>query len=699
MTYSNLAYQRYHSPPIGKTYMPTSAEEWVISDVNQTFDDSAHAALQILHNEWFEFILYYLGEQWISFEKAAGTYRRVSKEDWIPTPVDNHVQTAVEVAHSNMLSAKLIPQVRPNSNMPNDRFSAKIGELILRNLDGDLNSPWFTEKEWAYLWSCIVGTGFMRPEVMYLKNKAIRLPTPQKEQRRSGALMDEEIDYGSEFETVMNDVMIDSRHINPFAVRISELATDLHPVRCPWWGFQEIKSLDWVRENFPDKAEFVGTDTIEGSSVRYQTKLAELVGSASTRVFSSTYGTRGTLYGRLDRHTIVKTKEWAPTIDYPRGRCSVVATNVLLYDGPLPISDDEGLAEYGGVAFHYRRVPGRFWSKGIVKDILSPQDRINGVDAQIVLNRKTCINPQKLIPAGSGIKSWSGEPGLEVRWNPTQTMGHEPKIMAGVPLAPQIWNERVGMADAIKESSGSEDILKGKAPQGVRAGIALDMLEEKAASRHFHRDERMALSLSQMYRLRLILVQKEYKIPKMLKMVGEDNQWEVMQYTGADLRGNNDVTMEPDAGIARTTAGRTYLLMQLAQSGMINVGSPIERSEVFRRLGLKGFKTEVSHDVERAHRENSMLGHGQGELFEEESVFMVDDHNIHLAIHTDYMKQSNFLELPPQHQEEFVSHVGAHLTAIMESQAGEQPVELPPEQGGAASAQGAQMGGEGASSV
>ncbi len=698
MTYSNLAYQRYHSPPTGKTYSPTMAESWVISDINQTFDDSAHPALQILHNEWFEFVLYYLGEQWISFEKAAGTYRRVSKEDWIPTPVDNHIQTAVEVAHSNMLAAKLIPQVRPNSNMPEDRFSSSMGELILRNLDSDLNSPWFTEKEWAYLWSCIVGIGFLRPTTMKLLNKAIKLPV--KEKRRSGALMDEEVDFGGQFETVANDVMIDTRHLNPFWVRVSELATDLHVTRCPWWGFQEIKSLDWIRENFPEKADFVAADSIEGSSVRYQAKLSELVGSASTRVFSSTYGTRGTLYGRLDRHTIVKTKEWAPTIDYPRGRASVVASNVLLYDGPLPISDDEGLAEYSGVAFHYRRVPGRFWSKGIVKDILSPQDRINGVDAQIVLNRKTCINPQKLIPAGAGIKSWSGEPGLEVRWNPTQTMGHEPKIMPGVPLAPQIWNERVGMADAIKESSGSEDILKGKAPQGVRAGIALDMLEEKAASRHYHRDERMAQSLGQVYRLRLILVQKEYKVPKLLKMVGEDNQWEVRQYTGSDLRGNNDVTMEPDAGIARTTAGRTYLLMQLAQSGMINIASPIERSEVFRRLGLKGFKTEVSQDVERAHRENAMLGGGQGELFEEESVFMVDDHHIHLAIHTDYMKQSNFLELPPQVQEEFVSHVGAHLMKMMESQAGQEAAPMPPGQGQpAAGGPAGQMGGEGASSV
>lgn len=697
MSYSNLAYQRFHSPSVGRTYSPTHAEEWVISDVNQTFDDSSAPALQILHNEWFEFILYYLGEQWISFEKAAGAHRRITKEDWIPTPVDNHIQTAVEVAHSNMLSSKLVPQVRPNSNMPNDRFASKIGELVLQSLDVDMNSPWYTEKEWAYLWACIVGCGFLRANTMKLLNKAIKLPV--KETRRSGSLMDEEIDFGGQFETVADDVMVDTRHLNPFWVRVSELATDLHTTRCPWWGFQEIKSLDWIRENFPDSVDFVQSDAIEGSSVRYQAKLAELVGSASTRVFSSTYGTRGTLYGRLDRHTIVKTKEWAPTTDYPRGRCAVVATNVLLYDGPLPISDDEGLAEYSGVAFHYRRVPGRFWSKGLVKDALSPQDRINGVDAQIVLNRKTCINPQKLIPAGAGIKSWTGEPGLEVRWNPTQTMGHEPKIMPGVPLAPQIWNERVGMADAIKESTGSEDILKGKAPQGVRAGIALDMLEEKAASRHFHRDQRMAMSLGQIYRLRLILVQKDYKIPKLLKMVGEDNSWEVLQYTGADLRGNNDVVMEPDSGIARTTAGRTYLLMQLAQSGLVNVASPLERSEVFRRLGLKNFKTEVSQDVERSHRENSLLSSGQGELFEDEATFMVDDHSIHIALHTDYMKQSNFPQLPPQVQEEFVSHVGAHIEAMMKSAAGQEPAPLPPGQEGAQGGTPAAEGSQGAGSV
>ncbi len=698
MTYSNLAYQRYHNPPTGRTYSPTMAEDWVISDLNQTFDDSAHPALQILHNEWFEFILYYLGEQWISFERAAGTYRRVSKEDWIPTPVDNHVQTAVEVAVSNMLAAKLVPRVRPNSNMPKDRFAAKVGEQVMINMDSDLDIPWLTEREWAFVWSAIVGTGFLRPQVLYQKNKAIRLPID--EGRRSGALMDEEIDYGGQFETVANDVKIDCIHLNPFWVRVSELSTDLTTVRCPWWGFQEIRSLDWIRENFPDKADFVAADSVEGSSVRYQAKLAELVGSASTRVFSSTYGTRGTLYGRLDRHTIVKTKEWAPTLDYPRGRCSVVASNVLLYDGPLPVSDDEGLAEYSAVDFHYRRVPGRFWSKGLVKDILSPQDRINGVDAQIILNRKTCINPQKLIPAGSGIQDWTGEPGKEVRWNPTQTMGHEPKILPGVPLAPQIWNERVGMAEAIKESSGSEDILKGKAPQGVRAGIALDMLEEKAASRHFHRDERMALSLGRVYRLRLILAQMHYKVPRLLKMVGEDNQWEVLQFAGSDMRSNNDVKMEPDSGIARTTAGRTYLLMQMAQSGLVNVANPVERAEVFRRLGLANFKTEVSQDLERAHRENSVLASGQGELFEEEATFMLDDHHVHLAIHTDYMKQSNFDQLPPQVQEEFVAHVGAHLTTMMESQSG-QMAPLPPGQEGQGSPQGqvAAVGGQGAGTV
>jgi len=677
MTYSNLAYKRYHDPVVVPPYNPTMQESWVIKDVNDTFDDNLQPSLQLLHQEWFECILYYLGEQWIQYDKG-GSLRKVSKADWIPTPVDNVIQTAVEVGISNMHAMRFFPTVRPNSNLPEDYYAARMGERLSINMDQD---PYFwMEVDWIYLWAAITGTAFMAHDVHKLPNRRIMLPVPPKQRRRSRALVDDEIDRGAEYEDMGYDVEVDCRHLNPFWVRVSDLSVDLTPKRCDWWGWQEIRSLDWVRENFPDKEGWVTSESIEGSAIRYQAKLAELVGSASTRVVSTTHGTRGTLYGKLDKHCIVKHKEWAPTLDYPRGRCNIVASNVLLYDGPLPISDEEGVAEFSAVDYHYRRVAGRFWSKGMVKDILSQQDRINGIDAQVVLNRKTCINPQKLVPLGSGVKNWDGEPGKEIKWDPTQTMGHEPKIIPGVPLAPQIWNERVGMVESVKESSGSEDILKGRAPQGVRAGIALDMLEEKAASRHGHRDTRMKLSLSRTYKTRLILAHMHYNIPKLLKHVGEDNSWEITQFVGAQLRGNTDVVLEPDAGIARTAAGRTYLMTQLLSTGLINVANPIERSEVFRRLGLYGFKTEVSKDVDRAHRENQLMASGQGRLFEEESVFMVDDHQIHVALHTDFMKQSNFLELPQQVQEEFVSHVASHIEEVMAKQ-GQQPgVPMPPGQ-------------------
>lgn len=681
MTYSQLAYNRYMNPEsiTAPPYNPTEAESWLIKDVNDTFDDNLNPAIMQLHQEWYECILYYLGEQWIQWDKGGGL-RKVEKADWIPSPVDNVIQTAVEVAVSNMHSAKFFPRVRPNSNLPDDFFAARVGEKLSQNMDEDFQ--FWLEVDWVYTWSAMTGTGFMVHDVLKMPNRRVVLPVPQGDRRISGALMDDEIDYGSEYEDYGTDVEVDVRHLNPFWVRVSDLSVDLSVKRCEWWGWQEIVSLDWIRENYPDKSKWVTSESIEQTSVRYQAKLAELVGSSSTRIITSSHGTRGSLYGKLDRHCIIKRKEWRPTLDYPRGRCVIVASNVLLYDGPLPISDDEGVAEYSGVDYHYRRVTGRFWSKGIIKDILSPQDRINGIDAQVVLNRKTCINPQKLIPLGSGIKSWTGEPGLEVKWDPTQTMGHEPKIIPGVPLAPQIWNERVGMVESVKESSGSEDILKGRAPQGVRAGIALDMLEEKAASRHLHRDNRMKLSLSRTYKLRLILAHLHYTVPKMLKSVGEDNTWEVTQFVNSQLRGNTDIVLEPDSGIARTAAGRTYLMTQLLSSGLIDITNPIERSEVFRRLGMHGFKTTVSKDVDRAHRENQLMATGQGTLFDQESVFRIDDHHIHIALHTDYMKQSNFLELPQEVQEEFISHVASHIEEVMKAQSEMPSVPMPPQAGG-----------------
>ena len=119
-------------------------------------------ARQMLERMWYRNILYYGGEQWISWYKEKNSFGPRYQSKLIPTPVANKIRDSVKSEKALILNKNYIPRIWPNSDEPEDIDAALIGELLIRDMDLSNDEEFADEKEKVIDWLLMCGTSFMR---------------------------------------------------------------------------------------------------------------------------------------------------------------------------------------------------------------------------------------------------------------------------------------------------------------------------------------------------------------------------------------------------------------------------------------------------------------------------------------------------------------------------------------------------------
>ena len=457
-----------------------------------------------------------------------------------------------------------------------------------------------------------------------------------------------------------------------------------------WCGELCYSDLDWIDQNFPDLGPYVDLEAGVDASSFYEASLTALVGP-------SIQGTAHYGGGQNFEHgAVVRSYQEKPSRDYPNGIWAIVANGVLLYppespDGSvetaLPIKDLEGnpTGDFSYTEFRYDMVPGRFPGRSPVDDMVPLQRKVNAIDAQLILNRKTLLNPWVLAPKGSGLV-----PG-QVAMRPAATVvynyvgiGVAPQVVKGEPLPAQILEER-------KEAMASMDRLAqdqrsggAEMPPGTKSGIALNFLREQKEEDSTPRLRRWARCMSERKRKQLLLVQQHYREPRAIKLVGPGQQWQVHYWQGSDLAGNTDVSIDPGTIIPRSPSVKTQLLFDAAEQGLVNLQDPLQKQKALDYLDLTEFETEIGPDVRRALKENAEMDEGKPVEINEN-----DNDEIHLLEHIPKIKDPGFDYLSPPARQAHLKHKAMHMQRLlqkkmqeMKGQMGAPPAGGPPGKGG-----------------
>jgi hypothetical protein len=657
-------------------YTPTDDEAHVL----KLLDEPKRVRSRMLDElgpTWERNILYAAGIQHLVYDSARKGYKKRQVQEWMPLPVENHIQVKVQRTVDFFTRNRPEGEVTPNSTRQHDIDGAEIAEKVRRHA-WDLNGE-DDNLDLAANWLIITGNVWAKDWLDTTRRAALRLP---RYQEIDEPVMDPQTGQpilGMDGQPVMRKAVVEERDpttgqclyderpqgevrrtiLGPHAVTVP-FAHEGSAQIAPWILEAGLYKLEELRDLYPQMADYIGD---KGAAVTSELLHHHRIGSAVSQ--GITGAVRALDPYVLEGYGVVYMLERAPDRDFPKGLFIVEYSGMPLYIGDLALAG----AQFGG-QFSYEhcghyRVPGQFWHRSLVDDAVGPQDGINRLEQALQMNDFHNGNPTWIIPKSCKIEDGaiSNRPGINQTYDDS-VVGAKPERIPGMPM-PDATDRKERYVATMKETTGVKDVLTGETPEGVEAFVAINALGEDAEATFEPVTKRWDRFIERVETKRLEIVQRFYTDQRMLSIVGEDGTLEeIKDFRGAQLRGNTRFRVQPGSSKPRSKAGQAATLLAADERGFLEdvKADPSRLPELRERLGITGLKSARDLDRENARRENERLTRTVG--WDQVHREFGDDDVIHHAEHTLFMKTQEFRRLPLTIQLRVVKHDNEHLEAI-----------------------------------
>lgn len=627
---------------------------------------------------WEKSIRFVRGDHYLQYVPSQFRYDQlpvsIRRSDYVPRPITNYIYRYAQALISWQIAAKVNPTVQAASDRDEDRFAARTSEAILEILWQLLRED---EKHIDLeTWRVITGTAIKKVYWDASAGGYAVVPNPET---------------GEEIMIPLGDVK--TSVLSPFNFAVDPEASDIDSAQ--WVMEFSIQSVQWIKEQFAaERGEGYTGAAAEVHEDRNLNTLLQTLFRLSHSIYTGVAG-QSVDASRIKNKAVVKEVYERPSRDYPQGRCFVVAGEKLLYSGPSPYFFDTWPEPvwHPYTFFRYMPDPGSLWGLSVIYQLTRPQQRMNAIDSMIVLNRKTNAAPKILLPNGSGVPNnyLVGRPGLGIPYNPVGANGAKPEVMQGASLPADVLAERNQAPADMDFIVGGGELLRGAKPPGASAFAALSFLNEQKENSLAVVARQYELGLQRSERMKLLLVQRGYQEPRpefvarLRARLAGASSIELENFIGSDLRNNVEVRVEPLASIPRSRILQQQTLLELIGRNLLPsvLQDPQEHSEFLEIFNVKRFGRTTGKDVRKAEAENLMIRQGanvslieihlkgiedpmiraRAFLSADEFILPDENHELHIYVHTQDMKDVNYLKLPEQIRLIHQFHVEAHRFA------------------------------------
>lgn len=370
-------------------------------------------------------------------------------------------------------------------------------------------------------------------------------------------------------------------------------------------GIVKPRTLDWIEDRHPELINEIAPDDAMELMREHP-----LYGEWDFMGFNSAYDT-----GIYDNHAKVYDLIAEPTARYPKGRrirligsqFKVARNDELIRevdteDGPAKVA----LSMFTSAIWKSR--DGEYWGKTLPDDIISVQNRLNGIDAQTIEARERMGSPNVMVPSDANLdgphyRTGYGS-GKFIFYDPSVIAPNQkPEVFGGITMPAGIYNERDRCEQAFTKIIGPADIEIGEAPRNITTTSGLQILGEQAERRRATRERGITTAFRKVWKhqldmlwvLRVDTDSYEAELP--------DGSWEIKEFTGAALAGQTKIEIERQAYVDRSIIVRENA-MEALRNGLYDISTPMARK---RLLELMGLPTDVNEDtslqIEHARRQ------------------------------------------------------------------------------------------------
>lgn len=585
------------------------------------------------HRTWWMALSFFAGMQWLKWDESMSTLVDRKVPSWRIRYVANKILPNVLRMASKLVADPVTPRVLPVSRDREDVVSARLAEDVVSHLTRVLDYE--EVRDDRTLWALICGSGFSR--VAWDPRKG----APVFKDGRS----------------VANQGDVVSEVIPPFCIRVPERVTKHENL--PWIVIDTLWTMERIFATFPDKWQYVAaeTDSVDGTSVPMEHRVASIVGSAGTVFTQDAQSSQG--YARVREMLL------GPTPKAPKGmQLFVTGDNVVLKGQANPYVE---LGIENGIAIvkqDYVPMPGRYFGLGLVEQLMPPQEQYNRSRAQIIENADSMSRPKWLLPRGHGIPETSitSRPGEVLEYNPSLP---KPEQIAGVPLPNYVIEHQERCLEEIQDISATHDVSEAKAPASVRSGVAIQLLQAgdnavvAIPKKKLIRADRLSMNMM------LAIVAKKYTELRIIQVAGRDRTFEAHYFTGADLRGHTSVFMTAESGLLESKAARQQQILDYIQLKVLDPANPAHQKAILQMLDLgtvDDYVRKRTIDERNAQFENDLMGRpaaeGRPPVVPQARDF--EDHEVHIEEHNLFRKSPEYRLLPIEQQQAIDMHVSQH---------------------------------------
>lgn len=516
-----------------------------IKDKIDTVDDISYRMQNYLN------IAYYAGKQWLSYDKVNKKLIEPPKSPYKTRITANRIQPIVRTELAKITKSKPIMNVIPASDSEEDIASANIGDKVTSYIEYELDCQ-KSDKE-CILWGLTTEAGYIKPFWDITKGDKI------------------------DDTTKTGDINIDV--VSPFEVKYDPSAKKWSEVR--WLAFEKARDVYYVKQMY--NKDVTPDDTLVSSNI-FESQLKNLNSNFATAFKPMKNGVKVTEYWEK------------PTPKYPKGRRVTFANDVLLLS-----EEDIGFGENDNTErelplfpFFHIKVPGRVQGMSIVEQLMPIQKEYNLTRSQIVDHRKYMTNPKWIAESGTLIEDITDEPDQVIEYRPGSAPPHRDQP---TDMSQGIYKNLEQCIEEFYFISGQQEVSHGSTPPGVTSGIAISFLEEQD-------DTKLGPSIAnwidckQAYMSYLLkMIRFKYDIPRTIKLVGDNNKVEVMQFEGSQLT-STDVRIQEGSMQQNSKTAKLELVSNLVKLGLLNVQNPVEKD-----FALKLFDLDIGSELQKAEQE------------------------------------------------------------------------------------------------
>ena len=399
----------------------------------------------------------------------------------------------------------------------------------------------------------------------------------------------------------------------------------------------KIRPLPYFATQYPDRGGLVKEEDCWLNSLTYESRINSL---------NTTTGTAGNSASQLKNSAIEISYYEKPSNKHPYGRHLIIANGIKLKDDILPI-DELPFAKFDDIV-----VGGKFNGESIITHLRPLQDQINKGKSMRAAWMNRTLTAKMISARGHNIaqEAYNDQSGEWIKYDPVPNAA-EPHELTQPSIPQYAFEEERTLKDDINDTAGINEASRGQLPSSSIPAIGMQLLVEQDDTRIGVETEGHEYSYADCGRICLKFVDKFYETDRLLKTIGENQEYAVRTFKGTDIRENFDVHVIRGSTLPGSKVLKRQEIINMHQQGYF--GDPKDPMVLQNVLSMLEFGDEFQAWKRRALRMAQIQRGLQmiEETGQQPPVSEFDDHALWLQELNDYRIGEKYLKLPPESQQ------------------------------------------------